>query len=156
LGSVATSSYSIAHIIVVALIELFGIEVACPKLARPCYLSRFIKTFFMLKTSSKEHLGLLLHRKASVQTLFCNSRGKEVLGAIKVCGKTMWILLRIRPRFALLAQLGCRNSSAIANKSHKTATIRKSQCQKSKGTRKYLFFRKFLRPGTADCYAEDE
>jgi hypothetical protein len=110
----------------------------------------------MLKTSSKEHLGLLLHRKASVQTLFCNSRGKEVLGAIKVCGKTMWILLRIRPRFALLAQLGCRNSSAIANKSHKTATIRKSQCQKSKGTRKYLFFRKFLRPGTADCYAEDE
>jgi hypothetical protein len=86
LGSVATSSYSIAHIIVVALIELFGIEVARPKLARPCYLLRFIKTLFLLKTSSKEHLGWLLHRKASVQTLFCNSRGKEVLAQSKFAG----------------------------------------------------------------------
>jgi hypothetical protein len=58
LGSVATGSYSIAHIIVVALIELFGIEVACPKLARPCYLSRFIKTLFFAEIFFKRTFGV--------------------------------------------------------------------------------------------------
>jgi hypothetical protein len=91
-----------------------------------------------LRTSSKEYSATSCAEKSIHANLVPQFQRQGSFGRNQSLWKNDVNIAMRGSRFAILAQLSSRKRPGIANKSHKTATIGESQCQKLKGMRKYL------------------